>query len=292
MPKRVTRRNFVRAETARHFAAQLRRAPLNSYHHEREPVTRLNQAGLRPNPDLLRSFAVVDVTEEATFALEPSDEYQADQLIDEHHRTVGVVYPGETLTLRNADLSDGTHVFVLGRTALTGGLARAHQLQDLRRVVAATANPYLPVDYDERSRLAVGSELGQWVDWGALPPEHARYFEGVATSSGCDVWTFEPPPVDVERNGFYSVVRYDDDGRLDVDHASIASTDMMRNGDGTISVYFGGDACMAMGNVIRTERGQTFRYAMRLYRPRHPGEIARYLDGLRERGVAVVHRGG
>lgn len=291
MSRKVTTRNFAQAESAHYFAAQVRRAPVNAFHHERDPATLHRRAAIRPNLDLLHSYAVVDVTEQATFALAPSDEYQADQVIDEHGRTVAVVYPGETLSLRSADLSGGTHVFVLGRTALFGGIARARELQDLRRITAATENPYHPADWDDRSRLAVRTDREPPVAWGTLPREHAQYFEGVTTSSGCDVWTFEAPPVDLDHHGFYSVVRYDEHGRIDVDHAAIAGPEMMRNGDGSISVYFGGDACMARGNVIRTPRGRTFRYGMRLYRPRHLGETARYLDGLRERGLEVVHRG-
>ncbi|MGR0220060.1 hypothetical protein [Agromyces sp. ZXT2-6] len=314
MSKKVTSRNFVQAETAHYFTAQLRRAPVNEYHHERAPVGMQNQAVARSNVDVLFSYAVVDVTEEATFSVAPSDEYQVDQVIDENHYVVGVVYPGETLTIRNADLSGGTHVYVLGRTALVGGVERAHRLQDLRRISAATANPYRPGDWDETSRRAVGVRLerraagsdltrafgtptstdpdqhllGTRVGWGGLPPEHALYYEGTATSSGCDIWTFDVPPVDLDRNGFYSVVKYDDDGRLDVDRPAIAGTEMMRNGDGTISVYFGDDTCIASGNVIRTTAGRRFRYGMRLYRPRDVEEARQYIEGLRSRGLETV----
>lgn len=318
MPKKVTLRNFVQAETARHFAAQARRAPVNAYHHDRVPLGVGNQASARANVDVLYSHAVVDVTEQATFAVAPSDEYQVDQVIDERHFVVAVVYPGETLTVRNADLSAGTHVYVLGRTALTGGVERAHRLQDLRRIDASTANPYRSSHWDEASRRAVGARLarraarpgtdldrafgtprstdpeqhriGTRVGWGGLPPEHGQYFEGVATSSGCDIWTFDVPPVDVDRHGFYSVVKYDGSGWLDVDRPAIAGTEMMRNGDGTVSVYFGDDNCIASGNAIRAGAGREFRYGMRLYRPRDVAETRAYVERLRARGLETVLR--
>ncbi|MEI5582613.1 MULTISPECIES: DUF1254 domain-containing protein [unclassified Agromyces] len=314
MSKRVTTRNFVQAETAHHFAAQSRRAPVNAYHHERDPVDPASPGAIRPNLDVLYSHAVVDVSEEATIAVAPSGEYQADQVIDEQHYVVGVVRPGETLRLTNAQLSSGTHVYVLGRTALAGGLRRAHELQDLRTITSRTANPYRPEPYDDASRLAVGARLerdareldperafgtrrstdreqhllGTRVGWGTLPVEHGRYFEGVATCSGCDTWTFEVPPVEHDRGGFYSIAKYDERGRLADDHARIAGSEMMRNGDGTVSVYFGDDTCVATGNVIRTAAGERFRYAMRIYRPRDADETRRYVDRLADRGLRRV----
>jgi hypothetical protein len=323
MSKKVTLRNFVQAETAHYFTAQLRRAQVNAYHHDRVPVSIRNQAAPRANVDVLYSYAVVDVTEEATVSVPASDQYQVAQVIDEQHYVVGVVYPGETLTIRPADLSAGTHVYLLGRTALADGVARAHALQDQLRISARTANPYRSEDWDDASRRDVGwklerraraaaagagagvtdlsrafgtptstdreqHEIGTRIGWGGLPPEHGQYHEGLATSSGCDIWTFDVPPVDLARNGFYSIVRYDQHGWLDSEHPALAGTAMGRNGDGSISVYFGDDTCVASGNVIRTAVGQKFRYGIRLYRPRDVEETAEYIERLRERGLETV----
>ncbi|MGR2751879.1 hypothetical protein [Agromyces arachidis] len=314
MPKRVTRRNYVRAETAHRFSAHLRRAALNEYHHERLPPTGEHSSAVRPNLDVLFSYAVVDVTDGATFSVAASDEYQSDQLIDEQHQTVAVVYPGESVTLTPADLSWGTHVFVLGRTAIVEPIARTHELQNARRIEAASAHSYRPPRYDDRTRLAVGAQLerraagveldraygargrtdavqhllGTRVGWGQLPPEHGLYVEGVATSSGCDIWTFDVPPVDPDRHGFFSVARYDERGRIDVEPAAIAGAEMTRNGDRTVSVYFGDDGCVARGNVLRTAPGQVFRYAMRIYGPADGAQARRYVAALRARGLETV----
>lgn len=320
MSKKVTLKNFVQAETAHYFTAQSARAPVNTYRHDRVPLTVRNQAGLRANVDVLYSYAVADATEEVDVSVAASDQYQVAQVIDELHYVIGVVYPGETLTVRRTDLSAGTHVYVLARTALVNGVARANALQDELRISAATAEPFRPEDYDEASRRAVGwklerraragadggapdltrafgtptstdrdqHELGTRLGWGGLPPEHGVYVEGTATSSGCDIWTFDIPPVDADRHGFYSVVRYDEHGWLDNDHPSIAGPEMGRNGDGTVSVYFGDDTCVATGNVIRTTAGRRFRYAMRLYRPRDVEETREYVERLRARGLETV----
>ncbi|WP_430645040.1 hypothetical protein [Agromyces sp. GXS1127] len=311
MPRRVTARNFTRAESARRFADQARRAPVNRFHHEREPVA--DASAIRPDPGVLHSYAVVDVSERATVSLTPSDEYQADVLVDEEHRVLAVVGPGESVTVANADLSRGTHVYVLGRTGIEGGLDRARELQDRRRIRAATAFPYRARAYDDASRHAVAADLadriadvdltaafgrrgdtdreahlvGTAVGWGSLPAEHGVYFEAVATSSGCDIWTFEPPPIEPGR-GWYSVVKFDDRGRLCPAHAGFAGRELIRNGDGSISIWFGGTSCAARPNVIPAEEGERFRYAMRIRRPRSVGEVRRYVGMLRTQRLETV----
>ncbi|MDV6211848.1 hypothetical protein R3Q08_26640 [Rhodococcus erythropolis] len=169
MAEIVTRENFVEAETAHYFREQLAKAPLNEYSHSRVPVNVETQVVIRSNVDLIYSLAVVDVTEEASFSLAPSNEYQIAQIIDENHYVVGVIYPGETLTVRNTDLSAGTHVDVAGRTATVGGLERAHELQDARRIGAATANPYQGRKFDEDTRKSVGAELDSCCRGGLFP---------------------------------------------------------------------------------------------------------------------------
>lgn len=307
MAEIVTRDNFVEAETAHYFREQLAKAPVNEYFHSRVPVNVETQVVIRSNVDLIYSFAVVDVTEEATFSLAPSSEYQAAEIIDENHYVVGVIYPGESLTVRNTDLSAGTHVYVGGRTATVGGLERAHELQDARRITAATANPYQGREFDEDTRKSVGAELethaaeadfsrafgtpastdpyqhllGARLGWGGLPPEDAQYFQASATSTGADVWTFDVPPLDYERNGYFSVIKYDGMGWLDVDRPGLSDSELVRNDDGTISIWFGDDRVANKPNVIRATEGQKFYYGMRLYRPRDVEETRQFIEQVR-----------
>lgn len=308
MAETVTEDNFAEAETAHYIREQLKKAPVNEYFHNRVPVNVENQVIIRSNVDLIYSYAVVDVTEEATFTLAPSAEYQIAQIIDEDHYVVGVVYPGETLTVKHSDLSMGSHVYILGRTATSGGLQRAHELQDLRTIDAASANPYVGREFDEESRLAVGAELethaaeadfskgfgtpestdpyqhtlAARLGWGGLSPEHAQYFQAMATSTGCDVWTFDVPPLDYHHNGYFSVIKYDDMGWLDVDKPGLSDTDITRNDDGTISIYFGDERCADKPNRIQTTEGQKFYYGIRLYRPTSAQAGVDYINGLRE----------
>ncbi|MFK4834345.1 hypothetical protein ACI3KY_01295 [Microbacterium sp. ZW T2_14] len=307
----VTRENFAEAETAHYIREQLKKAPVNEYFHNRVPVNVENQVIIRSNVDLIYSYAVVDVTEEATFTLAPSAEYQIAQIIDENHYIVGVAYPGESVTVTRADLSMGNHVYVLGRTATTGGVDRAHELQDLRTIVAATANPYTGREFDEESRLAVGAELESHaaeadfsrgfgtpqstdpyqhllaarLGWGGLSPEHAQYFQVMTTSTGNDVWTFDVPPLDYDHNGYFSVIKYDEMGWLDVEKPALADTDITRNNDGTISIWFGDERAAGKPNVIETTEGQKFYYGIRLYRPVSAEAGVEFIDELRDKPI-------
>lgn len=314
MAEIVTRENFVEAETAHYFREQLAKAPVNEYSHSRVPVNVETQVVIRSNVDLIYSLAVVDVTEEATFSLAPSNEYQIAQIIDENHYVVGVIYPGETLTVRNTDLSAGTHVYVAGRTATVGGLERAHELQDARRISAATANPYQGREFDEDTRKSVGAELethaaeadfslgfgtpastdpyqhllAARLGWAGLPPEDAQYFQALATSTGADVWTFDVPPLDYEHNGYFSVIKYDGMGWLDVDRPGLSDSELVRNDDGTISVWFGDDRTADKPNVIRATEGQKFYYGMRVYRPRDAEETRQFIEKVRSMPLRPV----
>ncbi|MFC9918686.1 hypothetical protein [Agromyces binzhouensis] len=311
MPRRVTNRNFTRAESAHHFAAQARRTPVNRFHHEREPF--VASSAVRPDPDVLHSYAVVDVTRRATVSLAPSDEYQADALIDEAHYVLAVVGPGESVTVANADLTRGTHLYVLGRTGVESGLPRARELQDARRIDAATSYPYRARSYDDASRRSVAAGLvrragdvdlttafgtrrdtdrdahlvGTALGWGSLPAEHGLYFEATATSSGCDIWTFEPPPVDPD-SGSYSILKFDDGGHLDPVRSGFAGRDLIRNGDGSISIRFGDASCAASPNVIPAAPGERFRYAMRIRRPRRLDQALAYVAALRAQRLETV----
>ncbi|MEV0332223.1 hypothetical protein [Nocardia sp. NPDC050717] len=314
MAEIVTRDNFVEAETAHYIREQLKKAPVNEYYHNRVPVNVDNQVIIRSNVDLIYSYAVVDVTEEATFSVAPSEEYQVDEIIDENHYIVDVVYPGQTRTIRHADLSSGNHVYVLGRTATAGGLDRAHALQDARRITAATANPYVGREFDEESRKAVGAELethaaeadfskafgtpastepyqhllGARLGWGGLSPEHAQYFQAMATSTGSDVWTFAVPPLDYDHNGYFSVIKYSDMGWIDVQRPCLPDSELVRNDDDTVSVWFGDERVAGKPNVIEATEGQRFYYGIRMYRPLDAAQTREFIGTLRANPIVAT----
>jgi hypothetical protein len=106
----------------------------------------------------------------------------------------------------------------------------------------------------------------------------------MATASGCDVWTFDVPPLDYEHNG------YDDMGWLDVAKPCLPDNEIERNPDGTISICFGDDRCAGRPNVIETTGGQRFYYGIRLYRPRDAVETVTYIEQLRSNPIQPITR--
>ncbi|UIP57326.1 DUF1254 domain-containing protein [Agromyces marinus] len=313
LPETVTLDNFVRAETATYFRKQLAQAPVNEYFHNRVPVNVENQIIIRSNVDLIYSYAVVDVTEGATFTVPASDTYQVAQIIDENHYIAAVVYPGETATLRASDLTSGTHVYILARTATALGLEQAHALQDGLTIDAGSANPFDAPNFDEGSLQEVKAQiearaaeadfskgfgtprttdpvnhmLAAELGWGGLSPQHAQYFQALTTCSGCDEWTFPVPPLDYEHNGYFSVIKYDEQGWLDVAEPCLTDNDLTRNDDGTITVRFGDGAC-GTENLIAATEGQKYFYGIRLYRPADVDETRAFIEQLRANPIVAA----
>ncbi|GAA1509766.1 hypothetical protein BJ978_001150 [Agromyces terreus] len=309
----VTFDNFVRAETASYFRKQLEKAPVNEYFHNRVPVNVENQVIIRSNVDLIYSYAVVDVTEEATFSAPASDTYQVAELIDENHYIAAVVYPGETVTLHASDLTSGTHVYILARTATALGVEKAHELQDGLTITSKTANPFVAPDYDEASLQEVKAQieakaaeadfskgfgtpettdtynhmLAAELGWGGLSPQHAQYFQAITTCSGCDEWTFPVPPLDYEHNGYFSVIKYDEKGWLDVEKPCLTDNELTRNDDGTITVRFGDGRC-GSENLIEATEGQRYFYGIRLYRPKDVDETRAFIEQLRANPITAA----
>ncbi|MBW8172612.1 hypothetical protein K0651_06055 [Ornithinimicrobium sp. Arc0846-15] len=272
-----------------------------------------NQVIIRSNVDLIYSYAVVDVTEEATFSAPASDIYQVVQIIDENHYIAAVVYPGETKTLRRNDLTFGTHVYILARTATVDGTDKAHELQDGLTIESKTSNPFEASVYDEESLQAVKDEiegraaevdyskgfgtpettdeqnhmLAAELGWGGLSPQHAQYVQGFTTCSGCDEWTFSVPPLDYDHNGYFLIIKYDNKGWLDVEKPCLTDTDLARNEDGTITVRFGNAKCGAE-NLIETTAGQQYFYGIRLYRPKDIDETREFIEQLRANPIVAA----
>lgn len=121
--------------------------------------------------------------------------------------------------------------------------------------------------------------------WGGLPPEHAQDFQARAISTGGDAWTFEVPPLDHQRHGYFSVIKYDESGWLDVAGPGLSDDEIERKADGTITIWIGDDRCSARANVIETTEGQNFCYGIRLYRPRNVQHTQAYVERLRRKPI-------
>ena len=104
---KVTTENFNVAETDRYMAAHSAKHAVNAIRHAREPSGPDNQFVITENKDVLYSHAVVDTEGGATISNPAWDYFSVIQIIDEGHYTLHVLYPGESVTLTPADLTQG-----------------------------------------------------------------------------------------------------------------------------------------------------------------------------------------
>ena len=288
----VTDENFSRAETDLYFSQQVKRAPVNHFDHNRDSVNVKNQMIIRSNTDLLYSTAVVDVSEGATFKLAKGEAFQIMHIFNNDHDNHMAIYGGEELYL-DVEKAGTDYVYILMRTAITAGLKEAHRLQDAAVVDAKSAKPFVEsADWDNVSRDKIrakweklvntikpeesftagitatpGNEqfmIGTAVGWAGLPAEHAVYTSRAGNGSlECADITFQPPYLQYEKGGYWSLTAYSGTGWLMTDKNSVDSTMAVLNQDGTVTVGFNCDNIA--NNIEVTEKDWNF--AVRAYRP-------------------------
>lgn len=282
--------NFVHAETVKYFTTQQSEAPINTFKHERLAIDKGNQTIIRSNTDLLYSTAIVDVSQGAVFTLPEGETFQIMQLIDENHRMLETVYRGKTVTLIKDDLTSGSYIYILMRTAVTEGVEHANELQDAAIIDAKSAIPYVGVKYDTESLDAIrgGYEkhvnsikpelsftsaanhvddfqyrLGAAVGWAGLPVQDAAYTSRAGTGSAeCASINFSVPPLNYDEGGYWSITAYGATGWIETEKPAVNSTNAVSNEDNTITVHFN---CEGVDNNIET--AEEWNFAVRLYRP-------------------------
>lgn len=288
--------NFVRAETARMFAAlQQDAGGVNVFSHNREPSSVDHQTVIRLNRDTLYSFAVVDTSAGAVLTLpEHGSRYVSAMIVNEDHFINGIFHDAGEHRL-TIDRFETVHVLVAVRILAdptdVDDLDAVAALQDQLAITAASAEPYVSPTYDTASldstreallSLAAGlSEfdrtfgtkhdvdpvrhlIGTAAGWGGLPTEEATY---IGVAPGLPVGRYELTVHDVPVDGFWSISVYNAEGYFqpnDIGVYSVNSITGVRNQDGSITVRFGDHD--GLPNSIPITEG--WNYLVRLYRPR------------------------
>ncbi|MFK4834525.1 DUF1214 domain-containing protein [Microbacterium sp. ZW T2_14] len=291
--------NFVRAETDRMFAGlQAAAGGANRWNHYRVPTPIDQQTIIRMNRDTLYSLAVVDASKGVTLTVPESGErYLSVMVIDEDHYVKRIFHEPGTYTLTAEEI--GTPYAAFGARVLLDetdpdDLARVHAIQDGLVIEAGSSEPFSMPDYDEPSftatREAVLEEvrrvgldggthgmfgdkdevdktqhlLGTAAGWGGLPETEAFY---VSEEPHLPVGTYQITVKDVPVDAFWSISLYNAAGFFEQNPLgaySVNNINGTKNGDGSVTVRFGGDG--SLPNTLPLTEG--WNYLVRMYRPR------------------------
>ncbi|WP_237743633.1 DUF1254 domain-containing protein [Pleurocapsa sp. PCC 7319] len=314
----VTKENFIVAETDKYFSDHVKNHPVNTIRHSRKMSSKDNQFVIRENQDVLYSHAVVDISEGATLVNPAWDVYSVIQVIDEHHYTIAVVYPGDEVTISSDMVELGDHVFLNIRTGVRSldeaGMKEAHEHQDNIRIFAKSAKPYISKGFDRESLDKIRAELEArkeeiikpWpmfgtkneVDpekfliasaagWGGLPAEHASYSVTIqpspdlSSSGEAASLTLPVPPLNFEQGGFFSVTAYDKDGWIATEPFALNNRQAKPNEDGSYTFRFNSPNAENNINIV-----PGWNMLIRLYMPNSLNEILAYINEI-DRSVKV-----
>ena len=291
----VTIENFVRAETARMFAAlQADAGGINQLGHTRAPTPVDHQTVIRMNRDTLYSAGVVDISEGATVTIpESGDRYVSVMVVNQDHYINRVFHEAGEHAL-TVDEFDTPWVVVAVRVLVdptdADDVAAVNALQDQFDVHAKSSKPFVMPDYDtetfDGTRKAVlelakhsggfGDAFGARTEvdplrhfvataagWGGLPAREARYL----AFDGGPVGEYRVNVRDVPVDGFWSISVYNADGFFEPNDRNAYSVNNLtatRDDDGSVTVHFGGDDDRP--NLLPITEG--WNYIVRLYRPR------------------------
>jgi hypothetical protein len=288
--------NFVRAESDRMFASFVEEAGgVNRLNHRRTPTAVDQQPVIRMNRDTLYSAAVVDISSDATLTIPDAGErYLSVMVVNQDHYINRVFHEAgqHTLTLEEFDTPwVAVAARVLVDPADAEDVAAVNVLQDGLAIEARSSRPFEAPEYDaaalETTRNALlglarglrgfdhafGSKddvdpvrhlLGTAAGWGGLPDSEAQY---VGVEPGLPVGEYSLTVRDVPVDGFWSVSVYNADGYFEPNDRGAYSVNNLtagRNGDGSVTVHFGGDDDRP--NLLPITEG--WNYTVRLYRPR------------------------
>jgi hypothetical protein len=298
---RVTAENFNRAESDLYIGNAVKDAGgVGRIHHHREPIQIDKQLVVRPNRDTLYSTLVLDLDAgPGTVTLpDAGKRFRSMQVINEDHYVVGdVEYRPGTYTF-DKDKVGTRYVLVALRTLVDPNdprdIAEVHALQDAVKVSQAGAGKWEVPNWDPVSQkkvrdalLTLGSTvtgfrnafgargqvdpvmhlIGSAAGWGGNPDKDATYLN-VAPADNDGKMVYRLDVKDVPVDGFWSLSLYNADGyfaKNDYNANSLNNLTAKRNGDGSITVQFGG--CDGkVPNCLPIMPG--WNCTVRLYRPR------------------------
>ena len=294
----VTVENFTRAETDLYFGNSVKDGGFGKFHHIRMPTPLDHQLVVRMNRDTLYSAGVFDLdASPVTITLpDAGKRFMSMQVISEDQYTPAVNYKPGPYTLTR-DAIGTRYVMVAIRTLVDrgtpGDLEKVHALQDAIKVEQAAAGKFEAPKWDMASQTKIREALavlggtlpdskrmfgkkqdvdpvrfliGSATAWGGNPEKEATYLNFTPKQNNGKTphtLTVKDVPVD----GFWSVSVYNAKGYFEKnakDAYTLNNITAKPNGDGSVTIRFGGDE--SAPNMLPITPG--WNYLVRLYRPR------------------------
>ena len=274
-PVKVTRDNFIKAETAHYFKKVVDKVGVNKFLYYPGIGSEDNQIVVRTNRDVLYAQGIFCVKGGLTITTPKADRLIIVQILDENHYDLGSVFSGETRTITEKDVSEGKFVQLTIRVGVKydkngkPDLDKANEVMHAIKAETKCNEPYNPPLYDPKGldslRAVLTAEFNAdpnkytskdgfggigyrdtpegleaanmfvAIGWGGLTYNDAFY--AMFNGKGDTEITFDKPDLDYEHGGFYSLTIYSKDGWIRSKEFSIGSERIVPNKDGTITIH-------------------------------------------------------